>query len=1169
MRCRLLHTAMLIAICAVWGSHASAQQLLNKKVSVHVSNVPLINVIEDVQLQTGTRFVYSPNIIEDNKKVSFNCANKNMATFLEEFFYPYGIAYKVINEKKILLYADKDKKKNIVPMQEESSLNEVVVEGTVADENANPLPVATVCVKGSSKATQTNEKGSFSIKLDRANINEPIELVISYINYRNLTVRTDGKTKLSLQLERLSNELDDVVVVGYGTIKRRDLTGPVASITAKELKDIPLSSAAEALQGKLAGVQFSVSEGAPGAEVIVRIRGGNSITQDNSPIYIVDGVQVENALSVIAPQDIATVDVLKDASTTSIYGARGANGVIIITTKTGKPGKTVINYNASYGWRELPKEMDVLSPYDFIAWQYERSRGNVTDSTNFVKAYGTTWDTLNVYRNLPAIDWQDKVFGRKAAYRNQNLSISGGSLSTTFNLSVTANKEDGLQLESGFDRKMLNFKLDHKANDKLKLGMTVRYLDQTISGAGTTNTGTRNTNKLRHSIVYRPFDVPTLPSSDQFDEAYYLASNQVQNPVMLTHAEYRMQYSKATYFTGYLTYSILKNLVFKSTIGYDNMNIKQDAFFSKLTPTARTYAGLPVATIGLQNSTSISNSNTLQYTLPNYKKQHSVSLLIGEEMVDIRARSTFMETRFFPADITPEKALANMGLGSPPSGSTEPLPTSNVNPPSRIISFFSRFNYSYNNKYLLALNLRDDRSSKFSYSNGALVFPSGSAAWRFTKEKFMEKLTFLSDGKIRLGYGAVGNNRIGDLLYEQLYGVTGMYALNHSILPGFTPTALANPNLTWEKNVSRNLGLDLSFFRGRLQFSMDMYRNTSNDLLLAVAIPPTVGYTSQLQNLGATSNKGVEFQIDAALIKKNKFSWTSSFNIAFNRNKVESLGGVTQITRSSGWQGTDGADDYLVKVGEPVGLMYGFVTDGFYGINDFDYNAATGTYTLKAGIPSNSSLYGVPQPGSIKLKDVNGDGVVNTDGDRTIIGNANPKFIGGWSNKFTYRHFDASLFVNFVVGNDIYNANKIEWTDGSFPNLNMLGLMKNRFTYINAKGQKVTDPTALAALNAGANIWTPVRAQRYYLHSWAIEDGSYLRINNLTLGYSLPKKLLGRMKITNIRLYATINNLATITGYSGYDPDVTTRRTDPLTPGVDFAAYPRARTYVFGLNVNF
>ena len=1040
------------------------------------------------------------------------------------------------------------------------------VSGRVSKQGTSEnLAGVSVTVKGTATVATTNAEGRYSINVP-ANSNT---LVISSVGFRQQEVNIGDRTNLDIVLQEEAAVMSDVVVVGYQTVRRRDLTGSVSSVSAKQIKDVPLSSAAEAIQGRLAGVQITASEGAPGADIVVRVRGGGSITQDNSPLYIVDGVQVENALSVIAPQDIASVDVLKDASTTAIYGARAANGVVIITTKGGRSGKTQIGYNGSMGWRELPQTMSVLSPYDFVLWQWERSRGNIEDSTNFARIYGTTWDTLSVYKNMPAINWQDQVFGRKAKYQNHNVSLNGGNQNTTFNLSLTANNEQGIQIESGFDRKLANFKLEHKASDKLRIGFTARYLDQVIKGAGTTNSGTRATNRLRHTINYRPFELPTPNGGiDDFDEAYFLASSGATNPVLLTQAEYRRQYTKATYLTTYLNYEIVKNLVFRSTFGYDNTNILQDLFYSKITSTARNYASLPVASKNEQYNSTFNNSNTLQYTLNDFKQHHDISVLVGEETIDQRSKNSSFETRYFPADISAEKALANMGLGAAPSGSAQPLPFSLTQPPSRILSFFGRVNYGYDDKYLATFNLRSDRSSKFSSENGSLLFPSGSLAWRFTKEKFAEGLRWLNDGKLRYGFGAVGNNRINNLLYRQLYEVTGQYALNHSILPGFSSPALANPILKWEKNLTSNLGIDLSFLNNRIQLTVDAYKNTAEDLLLAVQIPPTNGYTMQLQNIGSTSNKGIEFQLNATPIQKGDFSWNSNFNMSFNRNKVESLGGPTSITRNSGWQGSDGVDDYLVEVGQPVGLMYGFVTDGFYKVDEFNYNAATQTYTLKPSIAANL-VYGTPQPGMLKWKDLNGDGAITADGDRQVIGNANPTFTGGWNNQFNYKNFDLSVFVNFVVGNDIYNANKLEWTDGAFPNLNTLDVVKDRFTYINASGQRVTDPSELAKLNENAQIWTPVRVQRWWLHSWAIEDGSYLRLNNLTLGYTLPKNILDKVKISTLRVYGTVNNLATITNYSGYDPDVTARRQDPLTPGVDFAAYPRSRTWVFGLNVTF
>jgi TonB-dependent starch-binding outer membrane protein SusC len=1043
------------------------------------------------------------------------------------------------------------------------------ISGTVTDDRGAPAAGVTVQVKGG-RAVQTDAKGHFTIPVTGSG---NVSLTLSSVGLKPVTITADGSKEMSVQMEKDATTLQEVVI-GYQTVPRSKVSGSVSSVSGRQIKDVPLSSAAEALQGRLAGVQVTASEGAPGSDIIVRVRGGGSITQDNSPLYIVDGVVIENALSVISPQDIASIDVLKDASTTAIYGARAANGVVIITTKGGRAGKTQISYNGSFGWRELPKTMDVMNPYDFVIWQYERSRGSVADSTSFVRTYGSTWDTLNVYKDFPSVNWQNEVFGRRAKYSNQNVSMNGGSENTTYNLSLTSNKEDGILIESGFDRYLVNFKLDHKASDKLKIGFNARYLDQTIRGAGTTNSGTRATNRLRHTINYRPFELPTATGGiDDFDEAYYLASSGAINPVILTRAEYRRQYTKATYLSGYLSYNIIKNLSWRSTFGYDNAIMETDLFFSKITPTARNFASLPTASIGEQYNNTMSNSNVLQYSVTNYNGHHDISVLVGQEVVDQRMRTNAFETRYFPTDITPEKALENMGAGAAPLGSSQPLPTTFKQPPSRIFSWFGRASYEFDDKYSATFNLRADRSSKFSSDNGTLIFPSGSVSWRLSQEDFLKDFSWLNDAKIRFGYGSVGNNRIDNLLFLQLYGVTGQYAFNHFIQPGVAPVALRNPDLQWERNNTMNLGLDLAVLNNRLTFTVDVYKNTAKDLLLAANIPPPTGYVTQLQNLGSTSNRGVEFQINAIPVSNKDFTWNTNFNISFNKNRIESLGGVNQITRNSGWQGSDGVDDYLVKVGEPAGLMYGFITDGFYGIDDFDYNTTTQTYALKAGI-ANNGVYGTAQPGMLKWKDVSGpngvpDGQITADYDRTVIGNANPKFTGGWNNQVSYKNFDLSVFVNFVVGNDLYNANKIEWTDGAFPNLNMLNSMKDRFTNINAAGQRVTDPKELAALNENAKIWTPVRVQRWWLHSWAVEDGTYLRFNNITLGYSLPKSVINKIKISTFRVFATVNNLATLTSYSGYDPDVTARRTDPLTPGVDFAAYPRSRTWVFGANVTF
>ena len=1039
--------------------------------------------------------------------------------------------------------------------------------GQVKDATGTTLPGVSVVLKGTTTGTTTDADGKYSLRIpERADV----QLSFSYIGYVTQEVTVGSRTALDVTLVTDEKTLNEVVVIGYEAVNRRDLTGAVSSVGSKQIKDIPITNAAEAITGRLAGVQVTTAEGGPGADIRIRVRGGNSITQDNSPIYVVDGIQLDNALNVISPQDIASIDVLKDASATAIYGARGANGVVIITTKSGRTNsRTTVTYNGSFGFRENLKQLSVMKPYDYVLYQYERSRGNATDSTSFARQFGSTFDTLSNYRNVPFINWQDQVFGRRAGYQNHNVSVNGGNQQTSYNLSLTHNDEQGIQLGSAFNRNLVNFKLDHSVSKKFKVGVVVRYIDQRIDGAGTTTSGSASTNRLRQSIQYQPLDLPNRVASDiSFDEDYYIATR-LTNPVLLTDAEYQKRFTNGTNISGYASYELAPGLTFRTTAGYNNQVDRTDQFYSKITGTARNYASLPVAIIRNSTAIIINNSNVLTYRKSGFLGgKHDIDALLGQEIFETKGRAVGLETRYFPADISAQKALANMNLGSPPSGASEPLPTTSEYQ-NRLLSFFGRLNYSYDKRYLATVTFRADGSTKFAPESRWAYFPSGSLAWRFSQEEFMKSLKFVDDAKLRVSYGAAGNNRVGDYLYAQLYNTNGQYALGETVLPGFAPVSLAQPNLTWETTYSRNLGLDLSLWGGRVQFSADYYQNTTKNLLVNLPIPSTSGYTTQIKNVGQTSNRGLEFQVSGTVMRSKDFTWTASGNISFNRNRIDDLGPVQQQTTSSGWQGSDGADDYILKVGEPVGLMYGFITDGFYKVEDFNYDAATRIYTLKEGQPNNSTIFGAPQPGTIKLKDLNGDGQVRLENDRTVIGNANPKHIGGLSNQFAYKNFDASIFVNWVYGNDVYNANKTEFTAGFYQNINMLDIMNGRWRTVDDRGVVVKDPVALAALNANAQIWQPITNNRPYLHSWAIEDGSFLRINNVTLGYSLPKDLVKRVKMQNARFYATVNNLATLTGYSGFDPEVNARRFNPLTPGVDFAAYPRARTYVFGVNLTF
>jgi TonB-linked SusC/RagA family outer membrane protein len=1046
------------------------------------------------------------------------------------------------------------------------------IKGRVTDDAGSPLQAVSVVAGNSKTGVQTDKDGNFSINVQSTG---NITLNFSSAGYKPVSLTTDGTTVLSIEMERNIASLDDVVVIGYQTMRRRDLLASVSSVGARDLKDIPINSAAQALTGRLAGVQITGTEGSPDATAVIRVRGGGSITQDNSPLYIIDGIQVEDALSVISPQDIAAVDVLKDASATAIYGARGANGVIIITTKKGRNQKATLSYNGFAGVSQLANKLEVMNPFDFVMFQYENSRGNTAGQNSFLNTYGTFQD-IELYKHIPFVDWQEQMFGRNAIQQTHNVALNGGNNFTTYNLSLTSNMQDGILLGSDFDRKLVTLRLDNKLNNRINIGFNARYNYTTVHGAGTSNPGSSSTNRLRHSIKYRPFLVggqDLYTYDDDYADATNANSLQLVNPILYNEAEYRRNLTSVLNLSADVEIKFTSFLSFKTTAGFDFTDIRRESVDDSITGNSKQNGnGLPLAGISTSNRVTINNSNVLTFSNSklngSFNKKHRIVALVGHEIYQNRTRGENIFSRNFPSGIAPRKALGNMNLGTlylNPSA----LPSFEFT--NRIVSVFSRINYDYDGKYLLTLTTRLDGSSKFAEGNKWDYFPSISAAWRISKERFMDNVDVVNDLKLRASYGEAGNNRIGDFLYITQFVTNSQYWLNDQLNTAFIPDGLANKNLVWEKTVSRNLGLDVSFLKGRIQLSADLYRNTTKDLLIAVPVPTSSGYTTQIQNVGSTENKGVELQINATPIAKKDFTWNSNFNISFNKNEITALSTYQNFyLQASGWGVGSTPADFIVKVGEPVGSIRGFITDGFYTLNDFDYNSANGTYTLKAGQPTNLGVTSLaPYPGRLKFKDLDGNGLID-DADRTIIGVAQPDFFGGLNQQLSYKDFDLSVFLNFQVGNDVINANRLEFTNAYTPNANMLAVMNGRWRNINDQGQVVTDPAELAKINANATIWSPsTSSNAFTLHSWAVEDASFLRLNNVTLGYNFPQSIIRKVRIQKLRVYVTGNNLAIITRYSGYDPEVSTRRSTPVTPGVDYSAYPRSRTYIAGVNVTF
>ena len=1044
-----------------------------------------------------------------------------------------------------------------------------------SSENKQPVPGVTVTVKGTKTAVTTNAEGRYRITVDGS----ATTLVFTSASFTAFEAAIGSDNVINAEMTPDVKAIDDVVVIGYQTVRRKDLLASVASVSARDLKDIPINSAAEALNGRLAGVTATTSEGSPDAEVRIRVRGGMSITGDNSPLYIVDGVQVENGLTAISPQDIQSIDVLKDASATAIYGARGANGVIVITTKSGRQGRTIVSYNGFVGVKMLANKLGVMDPYDFVIYQSERSRGSSTDSTTFTNNFGRVFDSLDRYKYVPEVDWQKKVFGNNGFMQTHNVNVMGGNKKVTYNFAYTFNDDQAIVINSSYKRHLLNLKGDYKITKNLKFGVGARYTRQDVYGAGVSDTKGSSYNRLRNAVKYRPF----ISTTQELDDPDPLADPNVgnglnlYNPISLANAEYRKRSTDIFNVTAFVQYQITKNLSFKSTFGYDYNKLIDRQFNDTLTPYSIIQGGRkPVVGLDTTIRKTMTNSNVLQYSVKNYKGMHTLDVILGEETYDLRTETHQNLFRNYPNNISYSEAFKQTNLAVPFAGYPRMRETRYTN-----LSFFGRVNYSLLDRYLFSFNVRADGASKFAPGKQWGYFPAGSVAWRVKNEKFLKDVEFISDLKLRAGFGTVGNNRIDDYLFLTSYRYDGTYyyGINNQTVIAYFPGSLVNPELKWESTLNKNYGIDLGLFKNRVNLSVDIYDNASKDLLLFVPIASTYGYTTQYQNVGKTTNKGVEVQLNTAILRRPKgLNWNANFNISFNRNNIEQLGvGQEFFYPPAAWGVSGQPTDYIIKIGEPVGSMFGLVTDGFYTVNDFNYN--NGIYTLKSGVVSNAGIIGVVQPGAIKFKDLNGDGVVDLNNDRQIIGDPTPKFTGGLNQQFSWKQWDMSLFVNFSYGNDIYNANKIEFTNGYTNNSNMLDIMSGRWKVITPTGETAQwvvgntvygiAPDQLAALNANATIWQPIRsAGAFYPHSWAIEDGSFLRFNNLTIGYTFPAKKLTGTKLSKLRLYFTANNFAIITNYSGYDPEVSVR-SNPLTPGLDYSAYPKSRSFIFGINASF
>jgi TonB-linked SusC/RagA family outer membrane protein len=1018
----------------------------------------------------------------------------------------------------------------------------IVVKGKVLDNEGLPLPGVTVKSKNESSITSTDVNGNYSISVK----NKSSVLTFSFVGFVTEEEVVGDRTIINITLKIVPNRLNEVVVVGYGTVKKGDLTGAVGQVSMADLQKAPVKSFDEALAGRLAGVQVNSADGQPGSSFNIVIRGQNSVTQDNSPLYVIDGFPIETSNNNnINPADIESIEVLKDASATAIYGSRGANGVILITTKSGQKGAAKIDFNGNYGFQENTRTMDLLSPYEFVKFQQEYSPANA--DLLYLASKGKT---LEDYRNLPNIDWQDELF-RKAPLQQYSLAVSGGTNDTKYYVSGSLNNEQGTIINTGFNRYQGKITLTQSVNPKLKVFFNLNYSDFSSNGILPTEGTNSATNNLLYSTWgYRPVTGSDLNLAEVlFDPDIDGSNDRRINPIISAKNEVRIASNSNLVINSYAQYNLNKNLVLKFSGGITKNVGRSDRFNN-----SQTFFGSPFSTGGVNgvNGSVIYgenkrwlNENTLTYRKV-FNKVHDLNILGG-----ITFQQNKSEVYGLSAIQVPNESLGLNGLDE-----GVPQTVNAAGSYDRLSSYLTRINYNYKSKYLFTASFRADGSSKFAKNNKWGYFPSGSLAWRMSSENFMKNISFINDAKLRIGFGMTGNNRVGPFDYLSVLGqpTTSPYPFNNIIVNGAIPLSLGNSDLKWETTSQTNIGYDLSLLKDRINFTFDVYRKTTFNLLLNADLPYTTGFDNVFKNIGRVRNEGLEFTLNTQNINTKKFKWSSSFNISFNKTKVLELSDNQEsLLRAVGWENSFAQTPlYLTKIGDPMGQFYGFVSDGIYQLSDFEITPS-GVYVLRQDVVNNGNTRSSIQPGDVKYKDINGDGLVNSS-DQTVIGRGLPIHIGGFTNNFTYKRIDLNVFLQWSYGNDIYNANRMIFEGNSLSkiNLNQFATYANRWTPDNPSN------TIPRVRGEGPRVYS----------SRFIEDGSFIRLKTVSLGYNFNQKFIKKLEMKSLRMFISAQNLFTLTNYLGMDPEVSVRNS-ALTPGFDYSAYPRARTIVFGLNTSF
>lgn len=1027
------------------------------------------------------------------------------------------------------------------------------LKGTVSDEEGVGLIGVNVYLAGNEKyGVITDLNGQYEISVPKNTTNK---LVFSFIGMKTVRKSIGKGNILDVVMTEDAIMMDEVVAIGYGNVKKSDLTGSVATVQNKDIKDMPVTTLADALKGRIPGVVFSTSDGSQEASMQVRVRGGISVTQDNSPLYIVDGLPMNDALNLLDPNDIERIDVLKDAVSTAIYGSQGANGVVVITTKKGMKGKATVSYDTYWAFKGISKKIDMLKPYEYALYSYEQLGGS-GGIEGWEKFFGPYSDLEKNYANRDGIDWQEEIYGGKKAVSQQHkVSVTGGNEKSRYNVSYTFNNDGNIVPNSGLKTHSFRAQMDSKISSRLSFNTNISYQQKDIQGVGAYSENGKNVMGL---LKYAPTYGILGPDEDLLKNDNFVIDEEDEDNVRLNPYVQLFTTDKHMKNTNLninmsAQYMILKNLNYSIQVGYSKNTKENKIFYTSRSAQAKLEDG-PYGDVNQNYYEQLVGNQTLTYN--KQFKNMGFDVMLGQELKREISSSLSCGAKGFPDD---NFGLDYLGLGSIPI-----MPSSNKEAASSS-SFFGRVNYRLFDRYLFTATLRADGSSKFGVNNRWGYFPAFAFAWRASEEKFIKKLDVFDNLKLRLSYGVSGNNRINNYLSMATYS-SGWIPIEDNVVSVSLPTNLDNPDLKWETNATFNIGLDMGFLNNRISMTVDAYKVYTSNLLLNSNIPYVNGFGTCMRNVGKTESKGLEFGITSYNIQTDDFLWQTNLNISFNKTKVKKLADSNRWEIQSKSGGMEGVD-YIIEEGEPIGIMWGYISDGLYQANDFTFS--DGVWTLKEDVV-HSSVFQNVMPGSKKYLNLNPEeDNVTDENDKTIIGNANPLFTGGIMNSFSYKNFDLSLFCEFKVGGDIYNANLYEYLRG--------GKMMNTLKSVWDKRYRITDENGTFLLETGdieklmkINEGKTLPYDGYIpFDSSMVEDGSYLRFTNLTLGYTFPKQWLEKIKVDKLRIYGTVYNLGVITGYSGYDPEVSMNRNNGLTPGIDRGSMPRSRNFVVGANIVF